>query len=135
MSSTAAPRPGAPALTLDAGALVGIDRDDRRAWAVLKAAVAHQCRPVVPAPVVTEVWRSPLQANLARALKLCTIEPTDAELARAAGELLAATGGSDPVDAIVVASASRRGGAVLTADPTDLRRLASRTPSVSITPL
>lgn len=107
-------------LTLDAGALVALDRDDRLQWSRLRAAVAAQRLPVIPAPVLTQVWRSSRQANLARAVKLCRIEATDGYLARRAGELCAVSGTSDAVDAIVVASAARRRDTIITSDPDDI---------------
>ena len=119
-------------LTLDAGALIALDRGSRRQWAFLRSAIANQVRPVVPAPVLTEVWRSPRQAQLGQALRWCRVEPTDERLARAAGLLCARAGTDDPVDAIVVASAARRGDAVVTSDPGDISRLAAHTPNVGV---
>jgi predicted nucleic acid-binding protein len=62
----------------------------------------------------------------------CTVDPLDEELAKAAGELCGKAKVADIVDAAVVASAARRGDAILTSDPRDLRRLASHTPGVQI---
>ena len=118
--------------TFDAGILIGLDRDDRALWARLRIINRRAVVPVIPAPVVTQVWRSPRQANLARALGHCRIEPTDAELARRAGELCGAAGSSDAVDAIVVASAARRGDTVFTSDPTDLRALSAHVRGVAV---
>jgi hypothetical protein len=111
-------------LTFDAGMLVALDRADRRQWARLRAAHREGIVPVVPAPVVTQVWRSARQANLARALNQCRVEHVDVSLAREAGALCAASGTHDAVDAIVVASAARRGSTVVTSDLVDLSRLA-----------
>ena len=61
-----------------------------------------------------------------------SIEPLTASLAQCAGEILAETGGSNAVDATVVASASQRGDLVVTGDPVDLRRLAASLPNVTI---
>lgn len=87
---------------------------------------------MVPAPVVTQAWRSGRQANLARALKDCRVEVVDEDLARRAGELCARARTTDAVDAIVVASAARRGDAVVTSDPFDISRLAAHVPGVAI---
>lgn len=122
-------------MTFDAGALIALDRNDRGQWALLKALVEGGTVPVIPAPVVTQVWRSSKQANLARAIKNCRIESTDAELARSAGELCAAAGSSDVVDAIVIASASRRGDIVATSDADELLELASHVGHVAIVPV
>jgi predicted nucleic acid-binding protein len=119
-------------LTLDAGALVALDRNDRTQWSRLRVAQRAGVVPVVPAPVVTQVWRSPRQANLGRALDLCAVEPVDEPLAREAGLLCAATGSRDAVDAIVVASAARHGGIVVTSDPQDIAQLAQHVTGVAI---
>jgi predicted nucleic acid-binding protein len=111
-------------LVYDAGVLVAWDRGDRRQWARLEEAKRRGLLPIVPAPVVTQVWRSPRQANLARLLDQVTVEAVDDDLARAAGVLCAKTGTRDVVDAIVVATAARRHGIVVTSDGDDISRLA-----------
>lgn len=118
--------------TLDAGALIALERNEARVWARLKEAVRQTVRPVIPAPVLAQVWRSAQQANLARAIKQCRVEVTDNELARAAGELLAATGTDDAIDAIVIAGAARRGDIVVTSDVDDLGRLAAHVKGVTL---
>lgn len=122
-------------VTFDAGVLVGLDRGDHSAWQLLDRMIERGVRPVVPAPVVTQAWRSRRQANLARALHHCRIEPTDAALAREAGRLCARADLHDAVDAIVVASAARRGDAVVTSDSRDIAALAAFTPTVRVTAL
>ncbi len=78
------------------------------------------------APVVAQAWRDGArQARLARLLRdSVDVVPYDDALARQAGELLAATGLSDAVDAGVAVLAHRRAGIVVTSDPEDLTRLA-----------
>ena len=125
-------RLGARGLTLDAGMLVALDRGDREQWARLRAAWRKDRLPVIPAPVVTQVWRSSRQANLARAINECTVEDVDLELAREAGRLCAAAGSADAVDAIVVASAARRGDEIITSDPRDIWRLANQVKGVRL---
>ncbi len=127
--------PAARQLTIDAGALIAIDRDDRAMWSRLRHAVDRDAAPTVPAPVVAQVWRSGRQANLARAMAVCTVEPTDAALARAAGELCGRAQPHDAVDAIVVASAARRGDAIVTSDPDDMRALAAHVEGVTVIPV
>jgi len=61
----------------------------------------------------------------------CFVDPLDEALAKSAGELCGKTA-ADVVDAAVVASAARRGDAILTSDPRDLQRLASLTPGIEI---
>jgi hypothetical protein len=122
-------------LTFDTGALIALDRDDRRMWLVLRTALAEGGRPVVPTPVIAQAWRSARQVRLARAVRLCRKEDVDEELAKAAGALCAASKTDDAIDAIVVASAARRGDRVLTADPGDIARLADHVAGVRVVPL
>lgn len=120
-------------MTLDTGALVAAERNDRRFWALYADATRAGVVAVVPSPCVAEAWRSPRQARLAQLLKGCRVEVLDEGLARAAGELCARAGTSDPVDAAVVASAARRGGdQVVTADSRDLGALAAHAPGVEV---
>ncbi len=112
-------------VTYDAGALIAVDRDDPLMFARHRQAVSKGLVPVVPAPVIWQVWRDgSKQARLARFLKGCWVEPVDDDLARDAGVLLGRTETIDGVDAAVVLSAQRRGGVVYTSDPGDLGLLA-----------
>ena len=113
--------------TLDSGALIAAERNDRRYW---KASRKSDEVFTVPAIVVTEIWRGGRNANLARALNGCDLEDLDVELAKSAGVLCGLAGTDDPVDALVVASAARRGDDILTTDPEDLRALAAAAPGV-----
>ena len=110
-------------LVLDAGALIAVERLDRRARAVL----AERTGPVViPAPVLAQVWRDGArQIRLARFIQTrgTTVEAFDGLEARAAGVLLGRSGTSDVVDASVVLSARRHKARVRTSDPDDLRRI------------
>ena len=67
-------------------------------------------------------------ARASRLIDECAIDSLDLALAQMAGELLGRTGTSDAVDAAVVVSAARRGDAILTTDPDDLRALAASMP-------
>lgn len=112
------------ALTLDAGALIAIDRGDLVVHVLLKESIRRRQVVTVPAPVVGQVWRDgSRQARLAKVLKACRVEPTSEEDARAAGVLLGKAGGADIVDALVVLGAVRRGDEVVTSDPSDLAAL------------
>lgn len=119
-------------LTLDAGVLIGAQRNDRLVWGLLDAAFRRGQVLTVPTVVLTQVWRGSRSARLAQFLTSCNIEPLDEALAKAAGVLCATAGTSDAVDAIVVASAARRGNVVITSDPDDLLRLASAAPAVVV---
>lgn len=113
---TVGPRP----LILDAGALIALERADRRVVRLLELAEAVH----VPAGVVAQVWRNPArQTRLARALASpeVTVHDLGFEVAKAAGHLCGATATADVIDASVVLLAHERGGVVLTSDPDDLR--------------
>jgi predicted nucleic acid-binding protein len=110
--------------TLDAGALIAADRGDVRFWNFQRQLAKHFEVMTVPTVVLTQVWRGARNANLARALHGCELESLDPELALRAGLLCGQTGTSDAVDAIVVASAARRGDHIITTDPDDLAPLA-----------
>lgn len=112
-------------VTYDAGALIAADRDDPLMFARHRQAVSRGVVPVVPAPVIWQVWRDgSRQARLTHLLRGCWVEPVDDDSARDVGVLLGRTGTVDGVDAVVVLSAQRRGGVVYTSDPDDLGLLA-----------
>jgi len=112
-------------VTLDAGALIGVERGSNRVRAIL--AQYDEPRAVrVPAPVLAQVWRGGTrQAELHRFLATRAVVVIDftAASGRAAGGLLAASGATDVVDASVVVCAWGRDDLVVTSDPSDLRRL------------
>ncbi len=87
--------------------------------------------PVVPADVVAEWWRgrSDIREHI---LGSVLIEPLTARLARLAGECLARIAGATTIDAIVMASAAQRGGAVYTSDLADLERIRGFFPGVRV---
>jgi hypothetical protein len=60
------------------------------------------------------------------------VENTDAALAKLAGEAMVAVRGATTVDAIVMASAARRGDLVYTSDIDDLERLRGYFPNVRV---
>lgn len=116
-------------LTLDAGALIAFERNDRRVIALIALAHHHGQTIAVPAGVVGQVWRDGRrQARLARLLasKEVKVEPLDDRRAREAGQLCGARGTADVIDASVVLGARARGDRIATSDPEDLRRLDPR---------
>jgi len=122
-------------LTLDSGALIAFERNDRRVVALLAQAVHHKLEVAVPAGVVAQVWRDGRrQARLARLLgaDLVDIEALDDRRARRAGQLCGIRQTADIVDASVVLCARERGHRVVTSDVDDLRRL---DPSVPLIPV
>lgn len=87
-------------LVLDAGAFIALDRNDPGIWARLIEALRSEQKLITHAGIVGQVWRHPSrQARLARALKSVDVLPLTAELARAAGLLLAASRRDDVHDA------------------------------------
>lgn len=115
-----------PGVTLDTGALIAIDRGDRRLQALLDEAGAAGAELAVPAGVIAQAWRgSARQARLARflALSTVTVVALDEPEARASGTLCGRAGTADVVDASIVICARARGHAVVTRDPQDLAAL------------
>jgi hypothetical protein len=113
-------------LTLDAGALVAFERNDRRLVALLARSLEHGFSLAVPAGAVGQVWRDGRrQARLARFLGSdgVDIEILDDQRARHAGQLCGVRGTSDVIDASVVLCARARGHQIVTSDPGDLRHL------------
>src|SRR5437879_3157600 len=105
------PRPSAPGITLDAGALIVLDRGDKRMIALLGEALKQRRKFRIPSGVVGQVWRDGRsQIVLARFLRADEVQivPLDEQLARACGELCGATGTSDVIDASLVILARER---------------------------
>jgi predicted nucleic acid-binding protein len=107
----------------DAAVLVAADRNERQAWAEHKARLEFGILPLVPAPVVAQVSRSPQQAQLRRFLSGCAVVPLGESEAHEAGQLLGKSRTTDVVDAVVVTIALRRKAIILTSDPDDIERL------------
>jgi len=119
-------------ITFDTAALVAIERRDRIMLAFMTAALGAGARIMVPSPVVSEWWRGQ-RGPAARILDAVVIEPLSAPLAKLVGETLGIVRGATLVDAVVVASAARRGDLVLTSDVDDLTRIRDAAfPSVRI---
>jgi hypothetical protein len=107
----------------DAGALVAAERNDRRLWADHRVRLEAGLVPVVPAPVVAQVSRSPRQAQLRRLLRGCEVLALDEQMAHAVGRLLGRAGTSDVVDATVVTLAIGRQAQIVTSDRDDVSQL------------
>lgn len=107
----------------DSGALIAAEAGEERMWAIHKRAMKRNVMPIVPTPVITEVWRGP-NAALARLLRGCEIESLTSSHARIAGQLLAGAPDAGAVDAVVAEAALRKGASVVTSDRDDLVRLA-----------
>src|SRR4249920_2050102 len=116
----------AAGIVLDTGALIALDRGDKRMIALLRRALAQGRTFRVPAGVVGQAWRDGrFQVTLARFLRSKEVEivPLDEHLARSCGELCAAANVPDVIDASVVILARERRDPIVTSDPNDLRRL------------
>lgn len=109
------PRP----VVLDTGALIAIERADRRVIRLLELAEEVH----VPAAAVAQAWRNP--ARHVRLVRVLAADPVvvhalDNEEAKAVGHLCGASGTSDVVHASVVLVARRVGGVTVSSDPEDL---------------
>ena len=111
-------------LVLDAGALIGIDRHDRRVAGLIELARRAGAELVTVAPVRRSGMAGRRAADGPRPCpRTWSRSGRRADEARpAAGELLAAAGASDVIDALV-ALAALPGDQVLTSDPADLSAL------------
>jgi hypothetical protein len=108
---------------LDSGALVAIDRRDRRVGAMLRVYQQAGVPLRTSNAVVAQVWRDgSRQANLARALKGVGTEPIDKECDKTIGSLLGTARTSDVVDGHVALLANTSD-VVLTSDSDDLTHL------------
>lgn len=113
-------------VTLDAGGLIALDRNDRRVVALLARATQVSARVTIPATALAQAIRRPeRQALLARLIRQPTTDvvPLDRVDATHVGRLLAASRTSDLADAHVVICARRSAQRVVTSDPGDLRAL------------
>lgn len=115
-----------PGLTLDAGALVAIERDGRRVRAVCDEVIKRGGRIHVLPEVIAQVWRGGVrQERLASFLKAreVTCPEYDQRTARAVGVMCGVSGHADVVDVHVAVHARRLQHHVVTSDADDLRRV------------
>lgn len=113
-------------VTLDAGGLIALDRNDRRVVVLLARASETLASVTIPATVLAQAIRRPeRQVRLARLVRQPTTNVVDLDRVDATnvGRLLAASGTADIVDAHVVICARRSRQRVVTSDPEDLRHL------------
>jgi hypothetical protein len=113
-------------VTLDAGALIALDRNDRKVLVLLARAKELGTRVTVPATALAQAIRRPAaQARLARLIRQPTtdLRSLDAVDATSVGTLLGASRTRDIADAHVVICAKRAKQPIVTSDPDDLRRL------------
>lgn len=114
-------------IVFDSGALIGVERSNPKAVAVLAFADRNKLEIIVPATVLGQCWRnSPRQHAVSRLLKTRTVRVVDLTEAHAytIGALLAATSTDDVVDAhVIVLARALRATLVVTSDPVDLKAL------------
>jgi predicted nucleic acid-binding protein len=124
-----------PGITLDAGALIAVDRNDRRVAVLLARASETRARVTIPASALAQAIRRPdRQVRLARLIRQPTTDLINLDRVDATnvGRLLAVSGTADIVDAHVVVCARRADQRAVTSDPDDLRQL---DPTLDIVPL
>ena len=115
-----------PGVTLDAGGLIALDRNDRRVLVLLARARETGTGVTVPATALAQAIRRPeQQVRLARLIRQPTTHVADLGRVDATnvGRLLTASGTSDIADAHVVICARRSQQPVVTSDPGDLSAL------------
>ncbi|MEC3952490.1 PIN domain-containing protein [Nocardia sp. CDC153] len=116
-------------IVLDSGGLIGLEKDNARAVAIVRQALARKLEVVIPATVLAQCWRnSPRQHAVSRLLKADAVRVADLTQAQALaiGSLLAVSGTADVVDAhVVVLARSLHATLVVTSDPDDLTALDS----------
>ena len=111
----------------DAGALIAIDKNERRMWARYQVALDDDRDVRVPAVVVGQAWRdSRCQVRLGQFLAGCHVDPVGLEVAKAAGILCGRAGTSDVVNATVVVMGAATGAVIWTSDPEDIKALADQ---------
>lgn len=113
-------------ITLDAGALIAVERGDESVRMILRRLTAANVPLAIPAGVLAQVWRgSARQQRLAVLMSDDDVDIPGLDMAQALaiGALLASARGRDVIDASVVVTARTRGDAVVTSDPEDLQRL------------
>jgi hypothetical protein len=107
-------------LILDAGALIGIDRNGRRGAGLIELGRRTDAELVTTTPIVAQAWRDGTrQARLSRALPMIDVRHVHLDVGWQAGELLALSGTADVVDALLALTAMP-GDEVLTSGPADL---------------
>ena len=114
-------------LTLDAGALIALERGDPRVRALLRLVVQRGLSLAIPAGVLAQVWRGgPRASRIARLVKdreRAEVIAVDENEAYAVGEMARRSGHSDVVDVHVALCARRRGDRVVTSDPDDIKKV------------
>lgn len=115
-------------LVLDAGALIALEKRDRRIMNLLDVVLEGGGRLLIPAPALAQVLRDPArQYEIWRLAtdKQSRVLELGMEEAKLIGALLAKSRGFDVVDAHVVLCGQKFRMPILTSDPKDLAALDS----------
>ncbi|MDQ6523789.1 hypothetical protein RB608_09275 [Nocardioides sp. LHD-245] len=122
-------------LTLDAGALIAVERGDRViAETIRQALLADRPVHVVPG-ALAQAWRDgQRQVRLARLLKQegVVVVGFAESTARLVGELAGVTGHADVTDVHVALHARQHRHAVVTSDPDDIRAVDPSLPVIEV---
>jgi predicted nucleic acid-binding protein len=118
-------------ITFDTGALIALERQERRMRDVYLTTAMTGSTVTVPTPVIVEWWREHGRRG-EQLLRGMDLEPLTPRIAKLAGDAIKATPGATAIDAIVMASAAQRGDIVYTSDVEDLESLRAFFPSVRI---
>lgn len=119
-------------LTLDTGALIALERRNRRMVTFYRLVQARRQSLTVPTVSIAEWWDDGNMRTRRMVLQGVTVEPLSERIAKLAGEARARVPGPSIADAIVMASAAQRGDIVITSDFDDLDRLRTVFPSVRV---
>ncbi len=111
-------------LTLDAGALIAVERGNRRVREAIEFALTEGRRVHIVPGVLAQAWRGgPRQARLAAMVDRdgITLKSLSPETAKLVGAMIGATGHVDVTDVHVALDARQNGHVVMTSDPDDIR--------------
>jgi len=113
-------------LTLDAGALIAVERNAATLVRVLGAAVADEVPIFIPAGALAQAWRGDArQARIAKMLQdpSVSVVSLDEPRARLVGTICGRSRTKDVVGASVVLCAREHSSTIVTSDPKDILRL------------
>jgi predicted nucleic acid-binding protein len=111
-------------IVLDAGAFIAAERNNKAMRHRINCSQLAGERPVTSPVVIAQVWRGDARrVTMARLVRAVRSDPLTRDDALKAGALLALSGTSDVVDALLMLTA-KDGDIVYTSDPGDLTYLA-----------
>ena len=102
-------------VVLDAGALIAVERDDRRVRSLLKGSVTPQTELIIPAIALAQSWRGGSRAApMVKWIEKSEVDSLDEARAKQTGERLGSRDTSDVSDAHVICCAVERDAVVKT---------------------